>query len=692
MAALTNTTLARLGSRFSLNFLPYHRKLLASPLGNPYNRSIRLEIAAHDAGARLVWPFSPGEPMGVWKQDITMSGVCFRCFSSRLGSEICVSFTAPFYPGDEKLSMAPFFYMEVLITPSEIVTEQAEGELQISLAGDEAESVGREDSALVLRGRYRVRSGAAAALEKFPDREFPGVVALEPVRGKMSVKGTTFKIPYSTDKGVTTLATFVLFGHCAEEVLDVGGEPHRFRYLQWFPTPSHVVAFAKDEEASVKERLLFFDDLFAKTSMGQSAKDLIACAFQAHLSTTWWTEPSRRKGADWFGFWNCEGYFNSAESEYPASFLYLNLWPQLLEKQLLQKAGIEEETGMLPVNCGRFLSAKPSGVWAADIEESCEYILTMFALWRWWDRYEPIDSNVSLLQRIGRFILDSDVAQLGTWSAPTLVSARLVFKIISALEALSLMSAEFGDAALCDSCSDVIKDMKETLERTAWQNDHFTLRPLAELENSGRENGEERAGGEEYSIGTADGLLYHFICDSFPEMDYALIKQDIISSLERTLSTYGCVTTTEGPRSISVSRNLARDIIGAYLGVNFERMTERYWNFQQSGVPRESSYIDSSESLHLLPDPRGAISIGILQALIGLKIDRVEGELIVSPLSVPAELPLLPLCSWEEMRAPRASVMCEGSRVVVEVSERDLADAGGELVTDPHPELRWGGS
>ena len=78
--------------------------------------------------------------------------------------------------------------------------------------------------------------------------------------------------------------------------------------------------------------------------------------------------------------------------------------------------------------------------------------------------------------------------------------------------------------------------------------------------------------------------------------------------------------------------------------------------------------------------------------MVGLKLDRVEGRVFISPLSVPAEAPILPLANWEECRVPWISARCEGTQVTADVQERELVDAAGEFAIDPHPEVRWGGS
>ncbi len=681
MSVLIETVLGRLGSRFSLSFHPCRKQLWTSPLGRLYDRPIRLEISMVAGDKRLMWPFSSGEQMDVCEQQMTMTSVGFRCISVSLGVELLIRFVAPFYPQDEKLSVAPFFYIDLVCKPMSGATERTAGEIKVALLGSEDDVVARDGSGVTLQGAYRLTPDVSSEeADEFSRGDFGGTIALAPIRGKLTLKESTFSIPYSVDEGATTRATFALAAHCDEPVLEVEGTPHRFRYLRWFPSLADVTAFAKDGEASIAQRSDFFDELFLRSSLGQSAKNLIAHSFQSHLSATWWTEPATGDGAEWFGFWDSRAFHNAAEAEYASSLLYLNLWPDLLEKQLNQRASLEKESGVLPVNCGRFLSVQSSDARPAGVEESCDFLLMLFAHWRWWNRFEPIERNASLIRRLGGFLLHSDPARPGRSSVQT----RLVLKTLCALEAVAVMAEELDDGDLSDSCRDAVRAMRTQFEEHAWARDHFIVRL------GGSESGER----EHYSICTPDGLLHHLMCDSFPELDYGRFRQDILSSASNTLSRYGSAAAAAEPERFSILDNVWRDVVAAYLGIDFSRMTERYRDFCVSANASEPGgrRVDPPSSPNLLSDARGASTMGLLQALLGLKLDRVERSITISPLSIPAEAPILPLADWERGLVPRASVGCEGNQMRVDVSERDLVDAAGDLAIDPHPELRWGGS
>jgi hypothetical protein len=692
MSILIETILGRLGSRFSLDFRPRERQVWASPLGRIFDRPLRLEISLQAGDTQHVWPFSPGEPLGMFEQEMTMTSLTLKCASEAVGIELLIKFTSPFYPQNEKLSSAPFFYLDVACRPIASAQRSTAGEVKVTLFARDDEVITREDAGVVVRGMYRM--SAEAPLEdadEFSRSEFAGSTALIPIRGKMALKESTFSIPYSVDDGIETRATFILAAHSAETVLNVDDALHRFRYLRWFPNLSAVAEFARRDEHDNREMSLLFDDLFLRCSFGQSEKSLLAYSFQSHLATTWWTEPASGADSDWFGCWDRRGYHNSLESESAYGLLYLNLWPELLEKQLGQRALLEKKTGVFPPHCGRFLSVRPAQEQAAGVEQISDYLLAMFSYWRWWNRIELIHANASLIRKLANAVLRSDAAQIERARART----SLVLKALCALDAAALMAEEFNDGELSDSCARAVRTMKAVFRECAWLEDHFSLSLAREADPSVEEARgktlDEKAG---YCIATPTGLLHHLMCDYFPDLDPKLFAQDILSSATKTLSDYGCISAGEKPGNPSVSLNIYRDIVAAYFGLDFIRMAQRYWSLQtvanSSGAA--SGYIDSPDFRRNPPDPRGGVAIGLCQALLGLKLDRVEGGLFVSPLSVPAEGPILPLADWQNRRTPWVSVKCEGSHVTAQVDARDLVETVSEFAIDPHPELKWGGA
>ncbi|MBI5116228.1 hypothetical protein HZA56_07110 [Candidatus Poribacteria bacterium] len=686
------TILGRLGSRFTLDFRPRERQVWASPLGRIFDRPLRLAILLQAGDRQFAWPFSPGEPPGLFEQEMTMTSLTFKCASEAVGIELLIKFTAPFYPQNERVSSAPFFYLDIACRPITPAQRSIAGEVKVALFAGDDEAITREDAGIVVRGMYRM--SAEAPLEdadEFSRGEFAGSTALVPIRGKMALKENTFSIPYSVEKGTETRATFILAAHSAETVLKVNEALHRFRYLRWFPNLSAVAEFARRDERDNREMSLLFDNLFLRCSFGQSEKSLLAYSFQSHLATTWWTEPASGADSDWFGCWDKRGYHNTLESESVYGLLYLNLWPELLEKQLSQRALLEKITGVFPPHCGRFLSVRPAREQAAGVEQTSDFLLALFSHWRWWNRIELIHANASLIRRLANVVLRSDAAQVEHARART----SLVLKTLCALDATALMAEDFNDGDFSESCARTVRTMKAVFRERAWLEDHFSLSLTRETDPLVEQaSGKDQVEWAEYCITTPIGLLHHLMCDYFPDLDPKLFVQDILSSAAKTLSDHGCVSAAEKPNKLSISLNICRDIAAAYFGLDFIRMAQRYWSLQTAANSSEagSGYVDSPDFRRNLPDPRGAVAIGLCQALLGLKLDRIEGGLFVSPLSVPAEGPILPLADWQNRRTPWVSVKCEGSHMTAQVDARDLVENVGEFAIDPHPELKWGGA
>jgi hypothetical protein len=627
--------LGRLGSRFSLRFDPQARYLYSSPLGIGFDRPLRLEISVVAGGKRVVWPFSPGQPFDSCRGTATMSSLEFLCTCMPLGIELMIRFTSPFYPLDEKTSCAPFFYLDLACRqlPKE---ERTITELKVALFAREGETVSREGTDIILRGTYQFsEQGPHAQADDFSRRNIPGAIGLVPLRGRMSLKETTFTIA-SRPGEEENRATFILAAYCEEPALNVAGDPQRLRYVQWFPSISAVAAFAKSNEGRIRRKVGFFDDIFLRSSLSSSDKHFIAGEFQSFLSRTWWTHG---EGApDWFGGWDECGIHNTIESEYAASLFYLNLWPDLLERQLVQRADWAGKSGIFPSSCGRFLTIEPSSARAANTGELSNYLLMLFSHWRWWNRFRPIEKHLPLVKDLTSSLLSSLEAQPLFLDKKTFDSGEFL-KLLCALDAAAIIADEAGDAEPAESLSQMMREIERLLA---------TGPPPR---------------------GNADGLLHHVICDNLPQLDPAVIRK-FFSSPSTADSLNGAP---------AAQHNLSHDITAAYFGFNFlQSQHDRDGGFNQNG----------NSTLNVSFTGAGATAIGIIQALMGVKLDRVEQTLSISPLCVPAYLPLLPLVDWENRRVPWVEIWSEGLTVRADIAGAGQIKEKLDFAVDPHRELR----
>ncbi|HEY5494725.1 MAG TPA: malectin domain-containing carbohydrate-binding protein, partial [Candidatus Anoxymicrobiaceae bacterium] len=110
------TVLSRLGSRFCLNLAPQKLSSRMSPLGDGTGDLQDLVLALSNGSTIRSMPFTDRYP--VWEnvtQSQTMTSQTFGGWSSSMPFSVSTKFTAPFYPQDDKISGAPFIYMDVTV-------------------------------------------------------------------------------------------------------------------------------------------------------------------------------------------------------------------------------------------------------------------------------------------------------------------------------------------------------------------------------------------------------------------------------------------------------------------------------------------------------------------------------------------------------------------------------------------------
>jgi hypothetical protein len=668
--------LARLGSRFALRFNPRSKYVFASPLGIGFDRPLRLEISALNNVARITWPFSPGRSFDYVHTRVTLTSVQFTCVSLPLGIEFLITFIAPFYPQNERISCAPFFYLD--LSWRDIGrTERANAEVKVALFGRETEAITREGGTVVLKGDYQL-SHSGLREEDFSPSQIPGSTALAPLSGRMSLKETTFTIPCETD-GNPARACFVLAAFCDEPVLEMAGEPHRLHYLHDFGSLDSVIEFAKAEEAKIKRRTALFDNVIASSSLGRLEKDLIARSFQNFLSSTWWT--GRDSEADWFGCWNEQAVHNGLDDEYRASLFYLSFWPELLEKQLARRADwavcdvgpsadeLEfaepnpatasfEEVGeplpsiklqktesaihcRLPSSFGSLLTLVPDQTPEASESALCQYLLLLFSHWRWSGSFDLIENYFPLIKAIASYLVGFHSASAE--AEEKALEPELSFHLLCALNAAAVMADEAGDEEMSTLLSTAERKIKISLD----------------------------SGGK--ALRAAQSLLHQVMCDRLPELSPSLLRRLFSSS-----------STSDRPDIASTGAELLlHDVTAAYFGFNFLQAQSYYTACTQPEIRPARS---------LSGDLDNAEAWGLIQALLGLKFDRVEQTLFLSPLSVPTRLPLIPLADWEQEEVPWVEIWCEGNQVKTRLRVADHIKNRFEVAIDPHRRLRLGGA
>ena len=133
------TILARLGSRFSLNFRPPAKggQLWTSPMGRFADAPLDAAVGIRVKNEVRCLPFTRRYPaFETVEQELTMTSVAFRCQSRALGIAATFRFVGPFYPQDEEVSTLPAFYLVVEVERlrrRSQVAEELSGELFFGL-------------------------------------------------------------------------------------------------------------------------------------------------------------------------------------------------------------------------------------------------------------------------------------------------------------------------------------------------------------------------------------------------------------------------------------------------------------------------------------------------------------------------------------------------------------------------------
>ena len=702
---VTESILAPLGSRFSLNFRPQRRDVRISALGRflDYVGEIVIGVRLSTGESRVLPLTKEGEVFEYVEQELTANSVCFRARSAELGCLLEVTFTSPFYPQDAKLSTAPFFYVDITVEPIRDMVHWQPVPEGIRRAGEVFLALKRPGMSLWFEGesanwtaRLSLKEDNLGVDPTFqpPKGGEPAVKAterIEVLRGQFDAAGPYAVSRFDLDQE-EFYASLVWAAYVGEPVLEDQGAPTRFRYTEWFGSAAAVCAFARAEETGIRRRSALFDRLLIDSSLGKTQQDLIAYTLQSYLANTWWTR--REDGTDWFSVWEGVCLFNSTiDVEYNLGLFYYALWPELLDITFRQWERHEKTSAV-----GHFLSHDMgAGVRAngqsypheMEVEENANFLLMLHAYWRWTGDDAPVRRHGALVGRLVRYLVDADTTGNGfpnEGTANTIDDASaavqyareqtyLGVKCLCAFDVAAAMAEHLGEADLAALCRERARLIGETLDGQAWLGDHYAVcidrsaEGLQDIWDRQSLPEGDLPGWDAYSIYASNGMLYPLLVGHTPPVDVDRMAEDLETGLRESLLEYGCTHSSADQSNIWISQNLWRDFIGAYLGMDLHGMVDRYWAFllQENTQPAGKCFIDTYVANNLCYYPRGITSIGAFLAGLGLSLDRVDGTLSLCPPRAPCRLPLLPLADWEAEEVPWVEYRIEGDRVVAEI-------------------------
>jgi hypothetical protein len=719
---LYEAILSKLGSRMSLNFRPQEQAVYYSPLGRYYDGKMDLAVGVTVDGETRCLPFTKEhEHFAEVEQHLTMTSMLYRATWREKGLRLEAEFISPFYPQDEKLSTAPVMYARLAVLPfGQNPEARRSGPVEVvcRMCWDNRAAGVTRMEATAEAGRLHRKMMIDLSRTEIGTQAFfmpalkplemvlvcEDVLAAEAPAVAAESDGFRFTLTCGQDEAWVTWVC-----HTPDPILEIQGEKTPFKYTQFFRSADEVLAYATGQREEILRRTRFFDSLIAEASFTAAEKALHAFGFQSYLANSWWTV--RPNGRDWYSVWEgCCLFHSTVDVEYNMAPFYLLFWPRLLELEIDAWADFALTR---PDVAGKYIShdigvrhqvsvqAYPH---AMEIEENCNYLLMLHALWRVTGDDGPVWRNWGLVHELAAFLHDADkngngfpqvgVANTIDDASPAVQFSHeqtyLAVKTAAACRAVGLMAAQVGDSGAAEECEAQIGLIEETLQREAWLGDHYAvcidqgLAEVADPWNEGQmlsaevlEGGGRIIGWDAYSLYTSLGLLTLQMTGApLPLGHEDRLRQDILRAAEESRGPYGCFHSSADHSNEWVSMNLHRDFVAAYLGLDLVTPhTGLYWNFElhnNSLWGRGGCFTDTYGGNFLHYYPRGLTSLGMLAALGGVRFDRVTGKLDVQPARLPLRLPLVQVADWQGMRVPWLRAECGEDGTKIEISDRDL--------------------
>ncbi|MHB8894184.1 MAG: malectin domain-containing carbohydrate-binding protein [Candidatus Geothermincolia bacterium] len=765
--------LGRLGARSSIDLLSQKLAARFAPLGDGTGDVHDLVLALTDGATTRSLPLTDRYP--VWEnmtQSQSMTSQTFQCSSTQLPFAVNVKFRAPFYPGQEKLSSAPFFYIDVTVTNQGAAAASPSFVLARSHKLDFAGSAISEYSTPTEAGLtssstynyydetqnpFKARSATesiAVPAGESGDVDFRGSAAGEfadfagdSLWSYVSPPG--YPSTYSDYKqpifsfyprgytgavwsiadlapGASVTKHFVLASYVPDRVLTVANTAYsdttfRFRYTTLFANVGDVVNYAVNSRSAgdaIESKSDFFDSTVSSDSYltlpsayRDSVRNTIMYGFQSYLANTWWMRSDG--GRDWFSVWegsSCR-YHGTVDVEYNHAWFYFYYWPDLL-KQVMSEwvlylntcqlgTYISHDMGVGDVATGQ---AYPLNM---AVEENTNFILLLYKYWKTTGDLAFVEQQFGLVRQLVDFIANCDENNNGL---PDLYTQNTVDqgsygiqkakdqvylgnKCLGAYQAARemAMSLSTPDAAYASKCRGQVELINQTLEYDMWLSDHFAV---CSDQDASRDDAEA------YSIYTGNGLLYLMSgtrSAGVTSGNVSRLRTDLATATEHTLKTYGCSHSSYDQYNQWVSQNLWRDQLACQMGVGLHNdnplaLTTRYWNLEKyfaknmngtfwdvvvypggsgptgasatelpyevttgagKGKPRSSAGAGEQagaaattyqQSLGYYP--RGAASLGLLEAVAGLTLDRPGDALYYQQTTYPIRVPVFERADW----------------------------------------------
>jgi len=391
---LYETLVARLGARLSMDLVPQRLSARFSTLGTGTGDLSDLVLGLYDGTTMRCLPFTDRYPvfeqMSQWQ---SMTGTTYSCGSPSSNLQEWVTFRAPFYPKNEKVSSAPFIYVDVTVRNNGAAPANgkfvfampskkefaAAAPTTFSTADDTGlrytTSYSYDDESQSTFDARSATEGLALPSGEGTDVTFKGATspefsdfAADRLWSYTSPAGypATYSAPGSPifsyyprgylgaiwdisalAPGAAQTKHFVLAGYTTDPILNVRNNTYsdgtfRFRYTTLFSSLQQVIDYAVTNRwagDNMQDKSDFFDStvgndsyLSTDASYKGAVRGLVGYSFQSYLANTWWAHSDA--GRDWFSVWegtDCR-YHSTVDVEYNDAWFYYQLWPDLLKK------------------------------------------------------------------------------------------------------------------------------------------------------------------------------------------------------------------------------------------------------------------------------------------------------------------------------------------------------------------------
>lgn len=530
MAGMYETSIGKFGSRVSFNPRPRSRTWWQGALGHadyavayfeknherwrdlPYEMVFATECADDDGVRAYALPFTESiRSFPRIAQRITPTTLSYTCRAPDLPYMLELTYRAPFYPQDLKLSTAPYVRLDVRV--SDAAGRASRGRFLVGQAGradERTEALNEEGlTGWVHRtaqfGKQTQQVWAAPPSDDIesvdgwddlpadrgyeetaePSRDADGRSIVSVARWQ-SIHGLSWE--FELQPGGSAETSFVYVGWCDGPVLVTPDRSLRFKYVEFFDSPEAVARYAFAEREQVDRRTALFEEtVLGVEGLPASFADLFSFAFQSWIMNTWYMSDDR---GDWFSVWEgCCKFHSTVDVEYNVMPFYFLYWPDLA-RLTLDEWALHEDAGVMPHDMGvGFEIGEMKYPHDMEVEEATNYVLLLFAYWRTTGDVEPVERHLALADRLLDHVDESDTDRDGfpeTGTSNTIDQGSraiqhgpkqvyLAVKALSAFEALVVMARAVGNQEVAEEQARRAGLVAATLRDTAWLGDHYAV-------------------------------------------------------------------------------------------------------------------------------------------------------------------------------------------------------------------------